>query len=202
MRSPERPALADSDARVLLDLARSSIEHGVAAGRSLEVDSQDYPAALRCPGAAFVTLHVDGELRGCTGELEAWRPLVASVAHHAYSAAFRDPRFPPLAPRELSRLDLHISVLGPLEPLDARSEAELLAALQRGQDGLLIDDGRHRATFLPAVWESIPDAPEFLRELKHKAGLAPSGWPSGMRAWRYRVEEIPRARSRAPASSE
>ena len=191
MRSSEPPALAASDASALLELARSAIEHGVANGCSLAVDPLDYPEVLRAPGAAFVTLRVGGELRGCTGELEAWRPLVASVAHHAYSAAFRDPRFPPLAPRELSRLDLHISVLGPLEPLDARSEAALLGALERGVDGLLIDDGRHRATFLPAVWESLPKAPEFLRELKHKAGVAARAWPNEMRAWRYRVREIP-----------
>jgi len=176
----------------LLELARRSIEHGLERGGALPVDPQDYPDALRAPGAAFVTLRVGEELRGCTGELEAWRPLVASVAHHAYSAAFRDPRFPALAPHELELLDLHVSVLGPLEPLDARSEAEVLACLQRGVDGLLIDDGLHRATFLPAVWDSLPESAEFLRELKHKAGLRRHAWPSGLRAWRYRVEEIPR----------
>ena len=195
MRSPERPKLAEGDARRLLELARSAVEHGAATGRALEVDPQDYPLALRRPGAAFVTLRVGGELRGCTGELEAWRPLVASVAHHAHSAAFRDPRFPPLAPGELGGLDLHISVLGPLERVEARSEGELLTALTRGLDGLLIDDGLHRATFLPAVWESLPEAQEFVRELLHKAGLARGSWPIGMRAWRYRVEEIPRASS-------
>ena len=193
MHSPERPPLADADARRLLELARRSIEHGLGRGRALPVELQDYPEALRVPGAAFVTLRVGDELRGCTGELEAWRPLVASVAHHAYSAAFRDPRFPALAPHELELLDLHISVLGPLEPLDARSEPELLACLRRGVDGLLIDDGLHRATFLPAVWDTLPEPGEFMRELKHKAGLRREAWPSGLRAWRYRAEEIPRS---------
>ena len=192
MRSPERPPLAASDSRLLLELARRSIEHGLGTGRALVVDPQDYSEPLRAPGAAFVTLRVGDELRGCTGELEAWRPLVASVVHHAYSAAFRDPRFPAMTARELGQLVLHISVLGPLEPLDARSEPGLLACLQRGVDGLLIDDGLHRATFLPAVWDSLPEAAEFLRELKHKAGLREDAWPSGLRAWRYRAEEIPR----------
>jgi AmmeMemoRadiSam system protein A len=204
MRSPDRAALAAPDAGALLEVARGSIEHGLASGRALEVDPDAYPPALRAPGAAFVTLRVAGELRGCTGELEVWRPLVASVAHHAYAAAFRDPRFAPLAPPELDRIDLHISVLGPLEPIDAASEAAVLAALAHGLDGLLIDDGSHRATFLPAVWASIPEAPEFLRELKQKAGLAARAWPGGMRAWRYRVQEIPdepAQRSEGPGSA-
>jgi len=187
--SPEPRAL--DERKALLALARASIEHGLRTGLPLPVDPLALPRALQVPGAAFVTLHRLGELRGCTGELEARQPLAASVAHQAFSAAFRDPRFAPLGSAEFAELDVHISILGPLSPLDVRSLAELVAALRPGIDGLLIDDGRlHRATFLPAVWESLPEPPAFARELWRKAGLAPGAWPAGLRAWRYEVESI------------
>jgi AmmeMemoRadiSam system protein A len=186
--SPEPRAIGEREA--LLALARASIEHGVHTGLPLAVDLLALPPGLRAPGAAFVTLHRHGELRGCTGELEARQPLAASVAHQAFSAAFRDPRFAPLASAELADLDVHISILGPLSPLDVGSLAELIAALRPGIDGLLIDDGLHRATFLPAVWESLPEPLTFACELWRKAGLASGAWPAELRAWRYEVESI------------
>jgi len=112
-----------------------------------------------------------------------------SIAQNAWRAAFHDPRFDPVGEDEIDTLELHLSVLGVLEPLPAGSEVDLLAALRPGLDGLLIDDGAHRATFLPAVWESLPEAGRFLAELKRKAGLR-GGWPVAMRAWRYGVVEI------------
>jgi AmmeMemoRadiSam system protein A len=175
--------------RTLLDVARASIEHGLHHGGPRPVDPAAYPAPLQRPAASFVTLRRAGELRGCIGELEALRALVESVAHNAWRAAFHDPRFDPVGEDELGALDLHLSVLGGLEPLPAATEAELLAALRPGRDGLLLDDGAHRATFLPAVWASLPEAERFVAELKRKAGLR-HGWPVGMRAWRYGVTEI------------
>lgn len=180
--------------RLLLGLARASVEHGLRHGSPLPVDPDAHPEPLRRPAASFVTLRRrDGGLRGCIGELEARFALVESVARNAWSAAFRDPRFPPIGPDELAELDLHISVLEPLEPLAIDSEPELLATLRPGLDGLLLDDGLHRATFLPAVWASLPEPARFVAELKRKAGLPDGAWPSGMRAWRYGVLEIPSA---------
>jgi len=182
--------LAPAERQALLAAARASIEHGLRTGRPMPVDPVALPPALRAPGAAFVTLRRKGELRGCTGELEARRPLAASVAEQAFSAAFRDPRFAPLAPAELEGLDVHISILGPLEPLEAVSVPDLVGALRPGIDGVLIDDGLHRATLLPAVWESLPEPASFARELWRKAGLVPGVWRSGLRVWRYEVESI------------
>jgi AmmeMemoRadiSam system protein A len=192
MRSAENGALGPRERRALLEIARASIEHGLQRGAPLHVDGAALPPALREPGAAFVTLRRNGDLRGCIGELAPSRALAESVAHHAWAAAFRDPRFAPLEPVELGDLDVHIAVVGPHEPLDASSEAALLAALRPGVDGVIVDDGAlHRATFLPAVWASLPEPREFVRELARKAGLPPLAWPPTLRAWRYAVEEIP-----------
>jgi AmmeMemoRadiSam system protein A len=185
------PRLDAADGVRLLEVARAAIDHGLAYGRPIEIDLSPYAGALREPRATFVTLHLDGELRGCIGELEAQRPLVASVAHGAFQAAFRDPRFAPVSAPEGPHLDIHVSVLSPLERLEVGSEEELLLVLRAGRDGLLLDDGAvHRATFLPAVWYSLPDPRAFVCELKRKAGLASDAWPTELRAWRYEVEEF------------
>lgn len=191
MRDGGRLVIPPDAARALLALARASIEHGLVRGGPLPVEVATLPEPLARPAASFVTLRrSDGALRGCLGELEARHALAESVARNAWSAAFRDPRFHPLARDELDELDLHVSVIGPLEPLEIRSEPELLAALRPGADGVLIDDGVHRATFLPAVWSSLADPARFLLELKRKAGLADHAWSPALRAWRYDAVEI------------
>jgi len=188
MRSAEP---LDARARGLLaGLARRSIEDALA-GRATEVDVDALPERLRRPGASFVTLERDGELRGCIGSIEARRPLAEDVVENARAAAFYDPRFPPLERRELGGLDIHLSVLTPSEPLPAASEAELLAALAPGEDGLILEEGPRRSTFLPQVWESLPEPRDFLRQLKRKAGLPPDHWSPDLRFRRYRVETIP-----------
>jgi AmmeMemoRadiSam system protein A len=153
----------------------------------------DPPAALprlARPGASFVTLHAGGELRGCIGSIEPRRPLAEDVAVNARAAALEDPRFAPVGPDELAGLELEISVLSPLEPIAARSRAELLATLRPGVDGLLITDGSSRATFLPAVWGQLPAPAEFLAQLERKAGLPAGGWSPTARFARYRVESF------------
>lgn len=183
--------LAAEERRLLLQVARDSIAHTLASGRALEIDPSAFPPALREPRASFVTLRRrDGALRGCIGELEASRALVASVADRARAAAFCDPRFAPLAAGELDEVEVHVSVLGPLAPIPATHEAELLAALRPGVDGLVIDDGFRRATFLPAVWESLREPKHFVGELLRKAGLPGGQWPASLRAWRYGVTEL------------
>jgi hypothetical protein len=183
--SKRRPSARDA----LLELARKSIVHGLRTGSPLGVDPFHFPPELRPWGASFVTLRRGGALRGCVGELEAKRPLVASVAHNAFLAAFRDQRFRPLDASELDDLEIHVSVLTPPTPIDAASRDELLAALRPGVDGLLIQDGSHRATFLPAVWESLANPADFLAALEQKAGLPREHWSPTMRAWRYEVRE-------------
>jgi MEMO1 family protein len=141
------------------------------------------------PAATFVTLQKDGRLRGCIGSLHAHRSLREDVRENAQAAAFRDPRFAPLAFDELRSIDVEVSLLSALEPIAFTSEPELLARLRPGHDGLVMEFGNHRGTFLPQVWESIPAPDAFLRELKRKAGLAPEFWDPAMRVSRYRVDK-------------
>jgi AmmeMemoRadiSam system protein A len=185
------PAPSADDGRRLVEVARASIRSGVERGRALRPDASAYAEPLRALRASFVTLELQGRLRGCMGGLEAVRPLVEDVAEHAYAAAFRDPRFPPLAAFELDRLDLELSILSPLERLSAASEAELLAQLRPGVDGVLLESGGRRGTFLPAVWEQLPEPREFLRHLKRKTGLAPDFWSDALVASRYTVTSVP-----------
>jgi AmmeMemoRadiSam system protein A len=149
-----------------------------------------FPTVLRAPGATFVTLETQGELRGCIGSLEPRRPLVEDVAENAFAAAFRDPRFPPLGTAEWPEVTFHISYLTPSEPLPADTREELLDALRPGVDGLVLEDPPFRSTFLPQVWESLPLPEEFLGELLRKAGLPRDHWSSTIRFWRYQVTEF------------
>ena len=171
-------------------MARDSIRKGLC-GEMLAVHATDYPEPLRQLRATFVTLHVDEKLRGCIGTLEARQALVEDVVSNAYGAAFHDTRFPALTWPEYKRLDIHISILSPPEPVQFASEADLLAQLRPQVDGLIIEEGAYRGTFLPSVWEQLPEPREFLRHLKHKAGLSPDYWSSSVRVQRYTTESIP-----------
>jgi len=174
---------------VLLEIARHAIRHGLQhAGPPPPPDLQDLPPACQVPGAAFVTLKTGGALRGCIGSLEVRQALAADVSAHAYDAAFRDPRFPPLKPHEAPGLDLHISVLSPHEALEVDSQADLLQKLRPGRDGLVLEEDGHRGTFLPAVWEDLPDPAVFVAHLKRKAGLPSDYWSDRLRFRRYTVE--------------
>lgn len=174
---------------ILLDTAHASIEHGLTQKSPLAIVLDRYEPELRTLGASFVTLTIAQALRGCIGSLEAIRPLIVDVAQQSYAAAFCDPRFPPLAPEELPKLSIHISVLSPSTPLLFESEEVLAGTLRPGIDGLIIAHGQHRATFLPAVWQSIPDGHQFIKHLKRKAGL--SDTVRDYQAWRYTVIEFP-----------
>lgn len=181
---------SETQRETLLQVARASIRHGLDHGHSLPLTPADYDEDLRAMRASFVTLHLHGELRGCIGVLEAIRPLVADVADNAYSAAFRDPRFSPLTGDEFADLAIHISVLSEAEPMRFESEADLLAQIRPGVDGLILKDGRQRGTFLPSVWESLPDARSFLRHLKQKAGLPGDYWSKSLTVERYTSESF------------
>lgn len=141
--------------------------------------------------ATFVTLTIQGRLRGCIGMLKAVRPLIEDVAANACSAAFRDPRFSPVTKEELDKLEIHISVLSPPEEIFFSSEQELLTKIRPGIDGLILQDGPAQGTFLPSVWEQLPQKEQFLAHLKLKAGLPHNYWSDTIRVFRYTAEYFP-----------
>ncbi len=193
MPSPDTATvpLDEQTRSLLLQIAEASIRHGLRYGRPLPVDPEDHQEALQANRASFVTLQKQGELRGCIGHLEACQPLVRDVAENAYAAAFQDPRFPPLSESEMGDIEIHISVLTPATPMSFSSEAELIAQLRPGRDGLILQEGYKKGTFLPSVWESLPEPAEFIRHLKRKAGLPGSYWSESLKVFRYETESFP-----------
>ena len=180
--------LSSTQRRTLLALADESIRRGL-----IEVQRPAWHAAALEPGldeqrASFVTLKLGDVLRGCCGTLQATRTLAEDVWCNAWASAFSDSRFTPLTRHEYPRLDLQISVLSSLEPLQVASERDLHDALRPEIEGLVLELGPARATFLPAVWEQLPDTREFLAHLKHKAGLPADFWSPQLRAYRYTTE--------------
>jgi uncharacterized protein len=170
---------------ILLQIARNAI----AARLGLpETPTVDHPA-LQQPGATFVTLTQNGQLRGCIGSLEAHRPLLNDVRENAGNAAFRDPRFHPLQRDEFERTRVEVSLLTPPEALAFRDEAEALAQLRPGIDGVIFSAGQRRSTFLPQVWEQLPEARTFMAHLKQKAGLSADYWGADVRLARYQVKK-------------
>ena len=171
-------------------IAKKSILSGLKTGEPLTVELNKYDRDLQTKRATFVTLHKNSQLRGCIGILEALRPLVEDVAYNAYSAAFSDSRFPPVSDDEIDQLDIHISILDTPVEMNFSSEEDLVAQLQPGIDGLIMQDGTHRGTFLPAVWDAIADKRDFLNHLKLKAGLPKNYWSDSIKVLRYTVEEF------------
>lgn len=141
------------------------------------------------PGASFVTLTQDGQLRGCIGTLQAQRSLLEDIEKNALAAAFRDPRFPPLSAAEWARTRIEVSLLGEAEPLHFTNEADALAQLRPGVDGVILSAGTHRATFLPQVWSQLPSPAEFMARLKQKAGLPSDYWNDAIQLARYPVQK-------------
>lgn len=193
-------ALLDAHGAPLLRVAAASIKHGLDFERPLGVNLGDHPEAFRANGATFVTLKRDNRLRGCIGSPTAYRPLVVDVAENGFAAAFKDTRFGALKREELEELSMSISVLSPPSQMRFADEAELLDQLRPGKDGLIIQDGDHRALFLPQVWESLPKPRRFLDQLKTKAGLDSGFWSDGFKAWRFVAESISSAQLDHPAA--
>ncbi len=171
--------------QALLAIAREALHAGQQSGSPLQVDTDRYASELSIPGAVFVTLTLEGALRGCVGSLEARAPLVQAVATAAHNAAYRDRRFDAIAAGEIGTLEIEISLLSDMMPMSVDTRAELLEQLVPGDDGLLIEDRGLRATFLPKVWEKIPRADEFVGQLMQKAGLPAGYWSSSIRCSRY-----------------
>jgi AmmeMemoRadiSam system protein A len=172
--------------QVLIAIARESIERV----GDLEVHARWSEEWLRAPGASFVTLKIEGELRGCIGSIEARRALGDDVARNAHAAAYRDPRFPAVTLEEVQRLGVEVSVLSEREPLVVSGELDALSLLRPGIDGIYLEYEGLSSTFLPQVWESLPAPEDFLGELKRKAGLPRGFWHPGLRLSRYTVEKF------------
>lgn len=179
--------LSSGDQQDLLKLAADSIEMGLK-DTQLEVDLIVYSRALRDPGASFVTINVRDQLRGCIGSLEIKRALAIDVVKNARAAAFDDPRFGALSQEEFENLHIHISVLSSPETIECASEDELVRQLRPRIDGVILEDGASRATYLPSVWEALPDPQKFLQQLKRKAGLSLDHWSETMKVQRYTTE--------------
>ena len=169
----------------LLTLARNAI----AARFGLPATATADLPALHDKGATFVTLTQRGELRGCIGSLEAWRPLRDDVEDNARNAAFRDPRFDPLDADELPLTRVEVSLLTPAEAMTFSSEADALAQLRPNVDGVILSAGHHRSTFLPQVWEQLPEPTVFMAHLRRKAGLPADYWGPDVRLQRYAVRK-------------
>ncbi len=183
-------AVATDDRATLLKTARAALTARTTRGTDPRIRQESFAPALRSHGAAFVTLTQAGRLRGCIGSLMAHRPLVEDVAQNAINAGHADPRFAAVTAGELDSLRLKIAVLGPAAPMRFDSEEDLLAQLRPGEDGLILSDRGRRGTFLPMVWDSLPDPAAFLTALKQKAGLARDHWSATLEVHRYRAESF------------
>jgi AmmeMemoRadiSam system protein A len=177
--------ISEQEKDQLLALARDSIAHGLEHGRAIKPVSSQFDENLQQVAACFVTLTMAHNLRGCIGHLSAIQPLFEDVAENAFSAAFNDPRFPQLRQDELNRVEIEISILTPSTPMEFTDEADLLNQIEPGIDGLILEDGYYRGTFLPTVWESLPDKRDFWKHLKMKAGLPVSHWSDTLKVSRY-----------------
>ena len=187
-------SLDTRERRELLALARASIDSALSPGQAnnnlAPFTSALLPPALTVRRSSFVTLHRNEELRGCCGTLDAPRPLAEDVWRNAWAAAFNDYRFPPLTAAEWPQVSLHLSLLTVPEPLNVTSEEQLVAVLRPSIDGLILESDTGRATFLPAVWEQLPDPLQFVQHLKMKAGWPTTYWSSRVRALRYTTESF------------
>lgn len=172
--------------QALLLLARNAIAEKLGTAHPAEPAAQP---ELAHPGAVFVTLTKHGELRGCIGSLEAWRPLHDDVAANARAAAFSDPRFEPVRVEELHGIRVEVSLLRPPQSMSFTNEEDAVRQIRPNIDGVILEYGKHRGTFLPQVWESLPDPRQFMAQLKRKAGLPPDFWSSDIKLSRYTVEK-------------
>lgn len=179
--------LSYDDRQTLLSLCRESIRVRLLFDRDLNIDKAAFSPALQQTAACFVTLKIDGKLRGCIGSLEAHQALVEDAVHNAAAAAVDDPRFPRLTLDEEAHVDIDISVLTTPIALEFDSEEALLEQLTPGKDGLIIESGHYRATFLPSVWDSLPGKAAFLAQLKEKAGIPQKIDPEDLSAWCYQT---------------
>lgn len=183
--------LDQTEQAILLKIARESLTLSVQ-GRGLPaLKLAELPEPLQANGASFVTLTAGGQLRGCIGALEAYQPLAIDVQEHAMAAALQDYRFPQVRPDELPQIEIEISVLTPRQELEYDSPQDLIQKLRPGVDGVVLQDGFRKATFLPQVWEQIPQPEAFLAHLCQKMGADGSLWQKKhLTVFTYQVQEF------------
>ncbi len=177
--------LHEEDGRLLVDFARGVVAHAL--GGPLPAHPRGAP--FDSPAATFVTLTRSGALHGCIGSIVPHRSLIEDVESNALAAAFADPRSPPLRAAWLPELGVEITLLSPLERIRFADEEDARARIAPGVDGLVLRFGRYQGTFLPQVWDALPDVREFLDELKQKAGLPRSFWDDRLELFRFRVQK-------------
>ena len=169
-------------------VARKAVLNAGAGGKAERPDAASFPPPLRALRNTFVTLEVDGRLRGCVGSVAPTRPLVADVADNAHRAATSDPRFPPMTPEEADRAQISIAILSHQQPIACETEADLIARLRPGTDGVMVTEGTHRGLFLPKVWSTFDQPGQFLAHLKAKAGIAADHWSGDIQVVRFTAE--------------
>jgi AmmeMemoRadiSam system protein B/AmmeMemoRadiSam system protein A len=172
----------------LLRFAASTIFSQVLPSKTAYAKLPQLDPILTEQGASFITLNKKGQLRGCMGSIQAWRPLIKDITQNAYKAAFEDPRFPQLTLLEIEsgKIEISISILSPQTQMHFLNEIDLLDQLQPGLDGIVLIDGtQYRAVFLPSVWEQLPNPKQFMSQLKRKAGLPENYWSDTIQIWRY-----------------
>ena len=178
--------------KILLRLAREAIERGVKGEELPYLNQSSLPQSLREEGSSFITLIAYGQLRGCIGSLDPYQSLVEDVREHAIAAALKDPRFPAVREEELNGIRIEVSRLTRPVPLEYKDANDLLSKLHPHIDGVILrDNSYHRATFLPQVWEKIPEPAEFLNNLCYKMGVKHDLWRSKhFEVLTYQVEEF------------
>lgn len=179
--------LPNHQGETLIKIGRAAIAQALNINFQFDVDES--ASWLKAWGASFVTLTQNDELRGCIGSLEAYRPLVADVKSNAVSAAFHDPRFLPLSADEFVTVAIEISVLSPTERMNVQNEADAIEQIRPGLDGIVLEYGRYRSTFLPQVWDELKQPQQFLAMLKRKAGLPVDFWAPDLKLARYTVSK-------------
>ena len=177
--------------KILLNIARKAIAEELTGKKLLDREAllREYPW-LAEPGAAFVTLNENRQLRGCIGSIIAHRPLIDDLIHNAKAAAFSDPRFSPVRPEEYENLEIEISLLTPPQELSYTDKADLHRKIRPGIDGVILRLGNYQATYLPSVWEQLPDFDMFFATLCQKAGLAPNCLDAHPVIYTYEAEKI------------
>jgi uncharacterized protein len=167
------------------------MERGVKGEEISALDPSSLPLILCEEGASFITLTIGGQLRGCIGSLNPYQSLAEDVREHAVAAALNDPRFPPVRENELNGIQIEVSRLTRPIPLEYKDANDLLSQLHPHVDGVILRDAFHRATFLPQVWEKIPDPAEFMNNLCYKMGIKHDAWRSDhLEVLTYQVEEF------------
>lgn len=187
---PQAARLSPTHRAAALRLAGEALLHRARHGKSSDVPLSGFPVPLQSVGASFVTLTRDDRLRGCVGSLKGTRPLAEDIAANAFGAGFEDPRFQPVTEAELAGAEIEVAILSRPVEMAFRDEADLLAQLRPGRDGVILSDAGRRATFLPKVWEALPAPADFLAALKAKVGLPPEHWPGQIEVWRYVAESF------------